>query len=75
MTNKTQIAMFSIAALAVMSFGMTPAFAGWETASFGDYAGATGTTEIDDSVDTVCGESVTSRMQVRNADPSDQVQL
>jgi hypothetical protein len=78
MTNKTQIAMFSIAALAVLSFGMFPtqnAFAGWETASFGDYAGAVGTTEIDDSVDTVCGESVTSRMQVRNADPSDQVQL
>lgn len=69
MSNKTQIAMFAIAAVAVMSFGMTPAFA----ASYGSVQVQATTytaTSAEDKIDCGTGKCLT-KISLNN--PQDRV--
>ena len=69
MTNKTQFAMFAIAAIAIMSFGMTPAFA----ASYGSAQVTATTYSATSSEDVISCCSGDCKTKINLNNPQDRI--
>ncbi len=79
MTTKIKVAMFALAAVAALSLGMAPMQEAFASSQGTQYLSTTAPTQYNTNSDqdskVICGQTVNAGLQVKNNDPTDQIEV